>query len=246
MGRIRTAPRPLSRRIAVGALSAAALALLTGWAPAKPAATPAAVWSTKVTISPIGAHIVGNPAAKVRLVEYYSYTCSHCGHFAEIATAPLKTQYIDKGLIAVEYRNLIRDPFDLTAALLARCGTAGAFPGNHRAIFTAQSAWMGRIEKADEAQQARWFEGSVAERARRIAADTGLGALMRRRGYTAAQIDACLDSEVAQAEVIGMTNIGHTTDKVRGTPSFFINGADTGVHDWPSLKTRLDLAIKGS
>lgn len=235
----------LSRRLAVGALSAAALALLTGWAPAKRAAAPA-VWSANVTVSPIGAHIVGNPAAKVRLVEYYSYTCSHCGHFAEVATAPLKTQYIDKGLVAIEYRNLIRDPFDLTAALLARCGAAKAFPGNHQAIFAAQSTWLARIEKATEAQKARWSEGSIGERTRRIAADTGLKTLMQERGYDAARIDACLDSDVAQAEVIGMTNIGHNTDKVRGTPSFFINGRDTGVYDWPSLKTRLDLAIKGS
>ena len=238
--------RPLSRRLAVGALSAAAIALLTGWAPAKPAAKPAAAWSAKVTVSPIGAHIVGNPAAKVRLVEYFSYTCSHCGHFAVVAAAPLKAQYIDKGLVSVEYRNLIRDPIDLTAALLARCGTAKAFPGDHQAIFAAQSSWLAGIEKATEAQQTRWSEGGIDERMRRIADDTGLGALMQRRGYTAAQIDACLSSDVARAEVIGMTNIGFNTDKVRGTPSFFINGADTGVHDWPSLKTRLDLAIKGS
>lgn len=237
--------RPRSRRLAVGALSAAALALLTGWTPAKTTAAPAA-WSATVTVSPIGAHIVGDPAAKVRLVEYFSYTCSHCGHFAQAATAPLKAQYIDKGLVAVEYRNLIRDPFDLTAALLARCGTAKAFPGNHQAIFAAQSGWMDKIEKATEAQLARWSEGGIGERTRRIAADTGLKALMEGRGYDAARIDACLDSEVARAEVIGMTNIARSTDKVRGTPSFFINGADTGVHDWPSLKTRLDLAIKGS
>lgn len=244
-------PRSLSRRLAAGALAAAALTLLTGWAPAKkPAAAPAApttaLWSSKVTVSPIGAHIVGNPDAKVRLVEYYSYTCSHCGHFALTAAAPLKADYIDKGLVSVEYRNLIRDAFDLTAALLARCGTAKAFPGNHQAIFAAQAGWLGRVEKATQAQQTRWFEGALNDRLRRIAADTGLGTLMQRRGYTAAELDACLDSQVSQAEVIGMTNIGLKTDKVQGTPSFFIDGRDTGVFDWPSLKTRLDLAIKGS
>jgi hypothetical protein len=35
---------------------------------------------------------------------------------------PLKTQYIDRGLVLFEYRNLVRDPVDMTAALLARCG----------------------------------------------------------------------------------------------------------------------------
>ena len=240
------APRSLSlsRRLAVGALSGAALIMLTGWTPAP--ATPAAPWSSRVTVSPIGAYVVGNPDAKVRLVEYLSYTCSHCGDFAKASATSLKTKYVDTGLVAVEYRNLVRDPVDMTAALLARCGTTRAFEGNHQAIFAAQSAWIGRISKATEAQKASWFEGTTGQSAGRIATDVGLRALMQRRGYNAAQIDACLDSGVAQAQLLGMTNIALGADKVQGTPSFSINGRNTGVHDWPSLKTRLDLAIKGS
>lgn len=230
----------LDRRTAILALSGAALTLI--------AATPAkaALWSSKVTTSPIGAHVVGNPAAKVRLVEYFSYTCHVCADFANLGSAPLKTQYIDRGLVLFEYRNLVRDPVDMTAALLARCGGPAAFARNHQAIFTAFDTWMAKVTKATDAQKTSWFEGTTAQRARKIAADTGLAALMRARGYTQAQLDAALDSEVAQAELTGMTNIGRRADRVGGTPTFFINGRNAEAVAWPALKSKLDLAIKGS
>ncbi len=231
----------LDRRTAVLALSGAALTLLAA-APAKPAAA----WSSTVTTSPIGAFLVGNPAAKVRLVEYFSYTCHICADFAKAGSLPLKTGYVDRGLVLFEYRNLVRDPVDMTAALLARCGGPKAFAGNHQAIFAAFPAFIAKVQKATEAQQKSWFEGTTAERARKIAAGTGLTALMRARGYTQAQIDAALDSEVAQAELTGMTNIGLNADRVQGTPSFFVNGRNAGVTGWPALKSKLDLALKAS
>ena len=231
---------PLDRRTAVLALSGAALTLIAA-TPAKPA-----LWSSKVTTSSIGAHVVGNPAAKVRLVEYFSYTCHVCADFAKLGSTPLKAQYIDPGLVQFEYRNLVRDPVDMTAALLARCGGPAAFARNHQAIFAAFETWMAKVTKATDAQKTSWFEGTTAQRARKIAADTGLAALMRARGYPQTQLDAALDSEVAQAELTGMTNIGRGADRVGGTPTFFVNGRNAEVTAWPALKSKLDQAIKGS
>lgn len=228
----------LDRRTAMLALSGAALTLV--------AATPAPAWSSTVTTTPIGAFLVGNPAAKVKLVEYFSYTCHVCADFAKAGSLPLKTGYIDRGLVLFEYRNLVRDPVDMTAALLARCGGIKAFAGNHQAIFNNFPALIAKIQKATDAEKTSWFEGTTGERARKIAADTGLTALMRARGYTQAQIDAALDSQVAQAELTGMTNIGLNADKVEGTPSFFVNGRNAGVTAWPALKSKLDLALKAS
>ena len=229
----------LDRRAAVLALSGAALGLIAA-TPAKPI-----LWSQTVTTTPIGAFLIGNPAAKVRVVEYFSYTCHVCADFAKASALPLKTGYVDRGLVLFEYRNLMRDPADMTAALLARCGGPKAFAGNHQAIFNNFPALIASIQKATEAQKKSWFEGTTGERARKIAAGTGLTALMRARGYTQAQIDA-LDSEVAQAELTGMTNIGLNADRVEGTPSFFVNGRNAGVTAWPALKSKLDLAIKAA
>lgn len=234
-----SALRVASRSLAIAALAGSAALLVAAAAPAK-------LWSTNISTSAIGAHVVGNPAAKVKLVEYFSYTCSHCADFSKLGDLPLKTQYIDKGLVLFEYRNLVRDPVDMTAALLARCGTIGSFAGNHRAIFAAQPVWLDKVVKATDAQKTSWYQGTTGERARKIAADTGLSALMQKRGFSAAAVNACLDSEVAQAEITGMTNIARNADRVRGTPAFFINGREVGVTEWPALKTRLDAALKGS
>lgn len=231
---------PLDRRTAVLALSGAALTLIAA-TPAKPVP-----WSSNVTTSSIGAHVVGNPAAKVRLVEYFSYTCGVCAEFAKLGAPPLKTQYIDRGLVLFEYRNLVRDPVDMTAALLARCGGSTAFARNHQAIFAAFDTWMAKVKAVTDAQATSWYEGTTGQRARRIAADTGLGALMRARGYTQAQLDAALDSEVAQAELTAMTNIARGADRVTGTPTFFVNGRNAEVTAWPALKSKLDQALKAA
>ena len=236
--------QPIHRRTAVGIFGSAALLLCTAAAPAPKAAAPS--WSSKISESSIGAYGIGNPQAKVKLIEYFSYTCHICGDFTKAGTAPLKAQYIDKGLVHFEYRNLVRDPIDMTAALLARCGGSKAFVGNHQAIFAAQPALLDKVTKATEKQKPSWFEGTPGERARKIAADTGLTALMTARGYSAAAQTACLNNEVAQAELTGMTNIGRNADRVSGTPAFFINGRNAEVTAWPALKSKLDLALKGS
>lgn len=235
---------PMSRRLASIGLALASLTLLVGAVPAKPAAS---AWSTHIGTSAIGAHIVGNPAAKVRLIEYYSYTCPHCAHFAAESATALKTQYIDKGLVVVEYRNMVRDAVDMTAALLAHCGDAKTFVGNHQAIFAAQPVWLGKVMKLTPEQQKAWYEGDLGQRAARIAADAGLDKMMKSRGYTSAQITTCLNDNVTLSELTAMTNVGTNADHVTGTPSFIINGKLLDeVHAWPALKTRLDAAIKPS
>ncbi len=241
---IKTLSLPMPRRRASIGIALASLTLLIGATPAQPAPK---AWSTQISTSAIGAHIVGNPAAKVRLVEYYSYTCPHCAHFAIESATALKTQYVDKGLVVVEYRNMVRDPVDMTAALLAHCGDPKTFTGNHQAIFAAQSVWLGQLTKLTPEQQKAWYVGDLGQRAARIAADAGLDKIMKSRGYTAAQITTCLNDNVALSELTAMTNVGTNADHVSATPSFMINGKLLDeVHAWSALKTRLDAAIKPS
>ena len=103
----------------------AAAPLLIGATPAKQVN-----WTATVTQGTNGAFIMGNPKAKVRLVEYVSYTCSHCAHFVGESKVPLKRDYVAKGLVSVELRNAVLNQYDLAAALSARCGGSGRFFGN--------------------------------------------------------------------------------------------------------------------
>src|SRR3546814_16719404 len=87
-------------------------------------------------------------------------------------------------LVLVEYRNLVRDPVDMTAAMLARCGGAKAFAANHQAIFAAPPIWLGQAAKMSKDQQAGWYPGRLADRTRRIPPVRGLDPPLARAAFT--------------------------------------------------------------
>lgn len=94
----------------------------TSAAPIAAVAAPAGTsWSETVAETPEGNFVMGNPAAKLKLVEYGSFTCSHCRDFAHESSEELKAM-VDSGKISYEFRVYVRDPIDITTALLARCG----------------------------------------------------------------------------------------------------------------------------
>lgn len=222
----------LRRRTAIAAASLLALgSAVVVAAPAKPA------WLSTFTVSSMGGHIIGNPAATTKVVEYASYTCGHCAHF-EVDEAPLlKNAYVATGKASFEIRNLVRDPLDLTAALLARCGGKGRFFGNHKHLMVTQGQWANgsKISKATGAQLEAdnlvgFMQGAYTE--------LGLNTIMQARGVTAAQAKACLADGAALKQVIAMTE---EADKIgiTGTPSFTVNGKLVEAHNLAGLKPHL-------
>ncbi|ANU07545.1 DsbA family protein [Paraurantiacibacter namhicola] len=189
-------------------------------------------------------HRVGNPEAEVQLVEFISYTCPHCAHYAHDADAVMQLQYIPTGKVAVEVRPFIRNPVDLAASLLAGCGDADKFFGNHRAILSRQEVWLQKAMDASPAQTARWGSGSLGSRMRAISSDLGFYDIMESRGYSISEADACLSDETAAQSIIGTTQDAADRLGVPGTPSFALNGSLLqGVHTWPAVKASLDKAL---
>jgi protein-disulfide isomerase len=199
-------------------------------------AAPAANWISRVALSPIGGHVLGNPAAPTKLVEYVSYTCSHCAHFVGEASAPLKANYVKVGKVSVEVRNAVRDKYDLTAALLARCGGTARFFGNHEALFANQEAWMTQLQAYDRGA-AKPSEQVAA--LRDIGRNTGLYTLMGKRGFTPAQLDACIANPGAMKQILAMTDEAWNKIKIGGTPAFTVNGAIAGGSSWATLRDAL-------
>ena len=62
-------------------------------------------WSRTVAATPEGGFRMGNPNAKVKLVEYGSLACPHCRHFEETGYKPLVQQYVRTGRVSYEFRN---------------------------------------------------------------------------------------------------------------------------------------------
>src|SRR6478735_1491986 len=91
------------------------------------AAAPVADWSKVAVRKADGSFVQGNPDAKLKLVEYLSFTCPHCAHFEHEAIGPLTAKYIRTGLVSYEVRHAVRDGYDLAATLLARCSGPGPF-----------------------------------------------------------------------------------------------------------------------
>jgi protein-disulfide isomerase len=197
-------------------------------------------WTQRVTLSAKGGHIMGNPLAKHQLTEYMSYTCNHCANFENESYAPLRDNYIKKGLVNFEVRNLVLNAIDLTAAMVARCGGRTKFFGNHRALLMQQSDWMKKFELSSPATKKTLNEGTIQQRMQKIAKATGLYDLMLKRGHSSIKMDACLNDEAELKKILNMTEHATKTLKLTGTPSFIINGKTTkGVHSWGSLKPKL-------
>jgi protein-disulfide isomerase len=197
------------------------------------AAAPVRDWSIATRQLPNGAFVTGNPAASIKLVEYGSYTCSHCAAFSVESRAGLRGQMIKSGKVSLEYRHLIRDRLDLGAAILARCGGARGFVGASEAIFAAQSVWLQKIIDWQGAHPEVAQMDAPAQIKAYVAA-SGLDALMRARGLTPVAMTACLNNRAEIDRIVKMT--GDAPIEVRGTPSFFVNGEMQPVSDWAHLE----------
>ena len=207
--------KTMIRRMAAGLAMLATFSLTTATQ-----AAPPVDWSRNVTQSAIGGYALGNPAAKTRLIEYVSYTCPHCGHYVTESSEPLKSGWVKPGTVVVEMRNAVRDRFDLTAALLARCGGKTKFFGNHLAIFANQKAWF---DKLNSYQLPPGTSDPVAAM-KDVGRRTGLYDLLAKRGLTPAQLDVCLADQAQLKQVLAMTNNAWNEVKIAGTPGFTLNG----------------------
>ncbi len=198
-------------------------------------------WPTVVVATADGGHRIGNPDAKVKLVEFVSYTCPHCAAFTREADDRIKLAYVTPGNVNLEVRHLIRDPVDLTVVMLANCGPVSKFPLNHATFMLQQAKWIAPLGNSTAAQRARWTSGDGPSRRRAIASDFGLYKIMEGRGYDRVQVDRCLSDEAAATRFAEQSQKDWDRPGIDGTPSFAINGVVMpGTHTWDALRQQLD------
>lgn len=230
------------------ALAMGALVMLAGAGPgekkpAKPVAR--ANWAATAAVTPEGYHVLGNQAAPLRLVEYVSYTCPHCAQFEVQSEAQLKIGLVGLGKGAVEIRNFVRDPIDMTVALLTNCVAPARFFPLHTAFMRNQAKWIAPATNSTEAQRQRWSTGPFVNRTRAIASDFKLYEFMEARGVNRIATDRCLANEALAKKLAAQTQEAIEEYNVNGTPSFMLDGALlAGTHDWASLKPQLDARVR--
>jgi protein-disulfide isomerase len=218
-------------------LALAALAAAGPVAQAAPARRAAAQvdWSRTVVATPEGGFRMGNPNARVKLVEYGSLTCGHCAAFAREGVGPLVGTYVKSGKVSYEYRNYILNGLDVAASLVARCGGAARFFPVADKLYATQPQWMGRVSALTAAQKAQLNALPENQRLGRLAETVGLTGLAAQHGIVLAQARRCL-ADPAALERLGKMSEAASAQGVGGTPTFFLNGANIGTQNWATLE----------
>lgn len=190
-----------------------------------------------------GAPVIGNPRARVRVVEYTSYTCPHCAAFVREGQ-PRLMNYVAQGTVAFEIRNAVRDKLDFASAIAARCGGTGRFVGNHDAVFAAQDQLTERAV-AWEAGPGKTAPAEANAALKAFARGSGLSALMAARGIAPPALDACLTSKAMQAPVLAMTNDAWSVRKISGTPTFLVDGQPVQASSFETLDPFIRAGLGG-
>lgn len=198
------------------------------------AAAPVRDWSAHVAKLSSGAFVVGNPAAKVKLVEYASYTCPHCAAFVAESDSVLLRRMVRSGSTSWEVRNLIRDRIDLAAAVLAHCAPPAGFVALNGAIFTQQPAWLERAIDFQQTNGARLQMYPMLAQLRAYADGAGLTAIGRAHGLSDARIDACFADQAELDRITAMT--GALPEGITGTPAFIVDGKLVVGANWATLQ----------
>jgi protein-disulfide isomerase len=161
---------------------------------------------------------MGNPKAKIQVIEYASLSCPHCAHFNEAVFPALKAKYIDTGKVRYTLKEMLTEPATVAAAgfLMARCAGPDKYFKVVDEVFRSQP---------------RWQSGSIKPILQEIGAANGLDA---------AKFNACLQDQAAIDAVTARAERAQQ-DGVNSTPTLFINGKR--IENVPLTPADLDAAI---
>ncbi len=163
---------------------------------------------------------LGDPNAKVKVVEYASLTCSHCAAFNENTFEQFKEKYIDTGKVHYTLKEFLTPPEQVAAAgfLLARCA------GEDKYFTVVDALFRG--------QQEMFQTGDVRGGLLRVAQSAGM---------TEDQFNACVQDEKALTALNARVDKAIRQDGITATPTFLVNGKK--VKEGEISMAELDAAI---
>ena len=204
-------------------------------------------WTDVVNATPDGGVMMGNPNAKVHLIEIGSLTCPHCREFEETAVPQLLEKYVKTGQVSYEFRNYIRDTFDMAALLIAKCNGPDAYFPLSMALYKDQTDWTGKIQATPEDQLNQLQTLPENQLALQAAKFAGLLDWAAARGVPQAKATQCLtDTKAIDRAVDQSGSIAQQWPDFKGTPNFVIDGTlNTEIASWKDLDGALQSALGG-
>ena len=82
----------------------------------------------------------GEEDAKITIITYESLTCGHCADFHKKVYPKLKKEFIDTGLVKIEFRHFPLDMAAFNASKIAQCNNDGKSDLLHF-LFSNQQKW---------------------------------------------------------------------------------------------------------
>ena len=196
--------RQPNRRLAIAALGVLALG-----AGSALAASPAA-----------GDMTLGDPKAKVKMVEYASLSCSHCAVFNNEVFPAFKKKYIDTGKVHYTLREILTPPLPVAAAgfIAARCA------GKDNYFTVVDAVFRGHDEMVRTGDARAVLVGAA-----------------KAGGLSEAQFEACLSDKGALEALNTRVSKNAQDGDIAGTPTFVFNGVK--VKEGEMSAAELDAAV---
>ncbi len=146
--------------------------------------------------------IEGSVEAKVKIIVFESLTCSHCADFHKNVYPNLKTDFIDNGLISIEFRNFPLDIAAFNASKIAHCKNDGKSEILHH-LYINQSSWV---------------RGSTIEDLNK-----NLKKVVQESGFKL-NFDKCIADSKIEDFILEDRIDGAKNYKIEATPTLIING----------------------
>ena len=82
----------------------------------------------------------GEESAKITIIAYESLTCSYCANFHKDVYPELKKDFIDNGLVKIEFRHFPLDIAAFNASKIAQCNNDGS-SSIMNILYSGQKKW---------------------------------------------------------------------------------------------------------
>lgn len=108
----------LTFKALLGAAALAAVAVASPSAALDPAVTRASATAAVPAVTAAD-RVMGRADAPVTVIEYASFTCSHCAHWTNDVLPQFKARYIDTGKVRLVFRDMPTPPAQIAATAAA-------------------------------------------------------------------------------------------------------------------------------
>ena len=145
--------------------------------------------------------ISGNDNAKITIIAYESLTCSHCANFHKEIYPLLKKEFIDTGLVKIEFRHFPLDIAAFNASKIVQC---------------KEDQSLEILESLYSNQQA-WVKGNTVEDI-----NNNLKIFIKKEGFKI-DYEKCINDKKIEDFVLNDRIEGSKNFKVNATPTIIIN-----------------------